>query len=97
MKKLLAITAVAICLSAPAYANDKNNSSKAEWKADYYMKQIDTNNDGSISKEEHTAFGEKMFTDADTDKNGMISKEELKAEKMKEMDKMHSAMDDMKK
>jgi opacity protein-like surface antigen len=97
MKKLFAIAAVAMCLSAPAFANDKDDASKAEWKADYYMKQIDTNSDGSISKEEHTAFGDKMFNDADTDKNGMISKEEMKAEKMKEMDKMKDAKGDMKK
>lgn len=46
------------------------------------MKQLDTNGDGKVSKEEFTAHMESMFAMADTNKDGSLEKEEL--EKMRE-------------
>lgn len=46
------------------------------------MKQLDTNGDGKVSKEEFTAHMESMFAMADTNKDGSLDKEEL--EKMRE-------------
>ncbi len=50
-------------------------------------KEIDTNNDGVITREESTAFSNKKFDDKDLNKDGKITKEEWDAyreEKMKE-------------
>lgn len=50
-------------------------------------KEIDTNNDGVITREESTAFSNKKFDDKDINKDGKITKEEWDAyreEKMKE-------------
>ena len=89
MKKLLIATAViAIAATAPALAADKmmmSDDAKATMMTKHYFSKIDTNNDGMISKEEHTAFGEKMFAEADANGDGNISMDEMKAMKMKEM------------
>ncbi len=80
MKKAIMMAALASFIAVPAMANDPEK--KADWK----IEKADTNGDGMISKAEHTAMSDKMFTDADTNKDGSLSKEELKAhmEKKKE-------------
>jgi Ca2+-binding EF-hand superfamily protein len=40
---------------------------------------IDTNNDGSLSKEEVLSFHEERFNTMDADANGLISKKEMKS------------------
>lgn len=81
MKKILTITTMAAVLAAvPALAND----GKMEAKADHYFEQMDTDNDGKISREEHDAFSDKMFTEADTNKDGAVSRDEMMAQKKKE-------------
>lgn len=90
-KTTMALAAMMMCTAMPAMANH-DMEKKLEWKTTYYMNQIDTNKDGSISKAEHESFGSKMFTDADDNGNGMISKSELMAEKKSEWEKMKAAM-----
>ncbi|MCD6034280.1 MAG: hypothetical protein K0R63_21 [Rickettsiales bacterium] len=43
------------------------------------LAKLDTNKNGSISKEEFLANTEKRFAEMDTDGNGSVSKEELEA------------------
>jgi Ca2+-binding EF-hand superfamily protein len=74
MKKLTIMTVAAVALiTAPAMANDIDK--KVDWK----FQEADTNNDGMISKTEHSAAATQMFNEADTDKDGALSKEEVKA------------------
>ncbi len=76
------------------------------------FKEMDSNNDGSISREESTAFGNKKFDERDANKDGKVTKEEwdafrktkmeeMKAKREKMMDKKDGANssgpDDMKK
>ncbi len=77
---LAAASAMALLFAAPAMANEGDMKEKTS----HYMQKIDTNNDGKISKAEHDAFGDKMFTDADTNDNGEITEAELTAAKEKE-------------
>ena len=44
------------------------------------MMMADTNKDGSITKAEHTAHANKMFSAMDTNKDGKISGAEMKAQ-----------------
>ena len=43
------------------------------------MAKMDTNKDGSVSKAEHTAAADAMFSAADTNKDGNMSSDEMKA------------------
>ena len=80
MKKALMMAALACVMAAPAIAKDDmspaEKDAKMEKKADMWFSKIDTNGDGMISKEEHMAFGEKMFSETDKDGNGSISMDE---------------------
>ena len=42
------------------------------------MAKMDTNKDGMVSKAEHAAAADAMFTAADTNKDGMLSADEMK-------------------
>jgi Ca2+-binding EF-hand superfamily protein len=77
----------------PALANEENmtpaeKEAKIEKKADMWFSKIDTDGNGSITKAEHTAFGDKMFDETDTNDDGSISREELKAHKKKKEEEM---------
>jgi Ca2+-binding EF-hand superfamily protein len=52
---------------------------KDEMSASEKIKVIDTNGDGRISRAEHEAGSEKMFTKMDTNDDGVLSKEEFDA------------------
>lgn len=85
MKKLLALTAVALAVSmTPALADHHGSKGKM------FEKQ-DTNGDGVISKSEFLSHAEERFSKIDTDGNGEISKDEAKAKHtaMKEKRKEH--------
>ena len=87
MKKYVLAGIMSAMLIAPAYANDKDMSAKV----DHWFNKIDSDSDGMITKEEHTAFGDSMFMEADANKDGKISKSEMTAQKKKEHDEMKSA------
>lgn len=102
MKRTLTLASMLALFAAPALAHDHDKSmhgdkmhgGKMEQKVDYYFNKIDTNNDGMITKAEHDAFGNRMFTEADTDKNGSLSREELEAAKMQEKQQWKNNMQD---
>ncbi|MFO1242973.1 MAG: EF-hand domain-containing protein [Rickettsiales bacterium] len=90
MKNFVAALTVLAVFTAPAIATANDDNMQA--KADYYFKKIDTDGNGTISKQEHEAFGENMFNEADTNKDNQISKAELLAEKQKEKTEMKNNM-----
>lgn len=77
-----ALTALSILAWMPtaASANEKHMESKV----DYYLSKMDTDGNKSVSKTEHDAFGQKMFTEADANKDNMLSRDELLAHKKEE-------------
>jgi Ca2+-binding EF-hand superfamily protein len=91
MKTILTFGALALALtSMQTFAADAGNAKKGEGKRDpeAMFKRLDTNNDGSISKEEWDASpmakkdadkAAKSFTARDKDKDGKITKEEFTA------------------
>jgi Ca2+-binding EF-hand superfamily protein len=82
-KTFILLTAASMLSAAPAFAINLNPSSPAQI-AQYYMTQIDTDHDGKISKAEHDAFSQQMFTKADTNGDGYISMDELTTAKKQE-------------
>ena len=60
---------------------------KSDMSAADKIKMIDTNGDGVISADEHTAGSKKMFDMMDTNKDGFLSKAELAAGHAKMMHK----------
>lgn len=91
MKKLLAISALALILSGPAMAGEEGQHEPGKM-----FEKVDTDKDGLISKAEFLAKHEEMFTKIDTNTDGSLSKEELDAgrEKWKAMRKEHEAKGD---
>lgn len=76
-----------ISLSAgAAFAGHHEGGMDGKSKKGYYMKKMDTNEDGQISKDEFMAKYEKKFDKKDTNGDGFISKDEMKEAK-KEMKK----------
>ncbi len=56
-------------------------------------KEMDTNNDGSISKEESTAFGNKKFDEKDANHDGKVTREEWDAFHTAKMEEMKARME----
>ena len=85
MMRIFTALMVATLLSGamPAFAVSLNTDNSAQ-RAQFYMTKIDTDKDGKISKTEHTAFADKMFSNADTNSDGSISLDELTTAKRNE-------------
>jgi Ca2+-binding EF-hand superfamily protein len=85
MKKTLTVMTLTalMCSAAPAFAISLTGTDYNA-KAQYYMTQIDTDKDGKISKAEHEAYADKMFTAADANGDGYVTMDELVAAKKKE-------------
>lgn len=95
MKTLLAMTAaLTIGAAMPAFAGDMDKPDMQK-KAQMWFEKMDSNKDGSVSKSEHDAFGQKMFTEADKDSNGSLSLQEVTEKKMEEKHDMKDKMKDM--
>lgn len=101
MKKYIMMTLFATCLSMPAMANDpdmKKGDAKdmKNGMISRMMDKMDTNNDSFVSKEEHDAFSDKKFADADSNKDGKLSSAEMMDAADKWYDKTHEGKGDMK-
>src|SRR5262245_20874443 len=70
MKPITVAALAAVLFATPALAGEHH---------DRFLKRIDTNSDGSISKAEHQAFSDKKFEKMDANKDGKISTEEQQA------------------
>ena len=69
--------------------HDGKHAGKMDLKAAEKIKVVDTNADGVLSAEEHTAGATMMFTKMDTDKDGFLSKEEMAKGHAKMLHKKH--------
>jgi Ca2+-binding EF-hand superfamily protein len=85
MKKLT-ITAILLSLSivsAASYADIEGYKNKGDSKGHKHFTLMDSNNDGSLSKEELLSFHQQRFTSMDTDADGLVTKEEMKNHRQK--------------
>lgn len=77
MKKYLLMALLATFVAAPAMANDKDMTpAEKDAKVSAWIKDADTDGNGTISKDEFTADAGKKFDAADSNKDGQLSKEE---------------------
>lgn len=78
MSKLIALTLALSASSLAMAASDTTPPPPGQMKAQMqqHMKQVDTNGDGNISKQEFTASCEKRFEKMDTNGDGQISPQE---------------------
>jgi Ca2+-binding EF-hand superfamily protein len=91
------VMACSLTFSGYALAGDHGGKEKAE----EHFQKMDTNADGKVSQEEHTAGAKTMFDTMDADKNGTVTVAEMNAahdqmKKQHEMgkgNKMHAAGD----
>lgn len=85
MKKttLSALSLVLAFGSASAFAADTNTTMPKPGDhppmMHHMMEEMDTDKDGSISKAEWTAKGDKMFSEIDTNHDGKLTPDEMKA------------------
>ena len=84
-----ALALVALSLfAAPALAEHHEGGAHDGAKgAEHFMKKIDADKDGKVSKAEWTAKGDTMFNESDTDKDGFITRDEAQAFRAKRMEK----------
>lgn len=71
--------ALALTLFASPVLAEEGKSIHHGRGAEHFMKKVDTDKDGKISKPEFMAKADKHFTEADTNKDGFITAEEGKA------------------
>jgi hypothetical protein len=96
-KTLLTVfTALGIFSTSSVVLADKHEGEHCPMKGAHMFKKMDTDNNGQISKEEHTAFHTKKFEDADADKNGSLSEDEAKAAMKKHHEHMKEKRDALK-
>lgn len=87
MNKHLPIIATVACLAflaCPALA-DQGNMHPGGY-ADRMFKDMDANNDGTVTKKEFSSFNDQRFKDMDANKDGKVTREEMDAyaDKMRE-------------
>lgn len=84
----LTITAILLSISVAstaAYAGMGHSCHKGnKHQGHKQFSLMDTNNDGSVSKEEWSNFHEQRFTAMDADADGVVTKEEIKAYRKKQ-------------
>jgi Ca2+-binding EF-hand superfamily protein len=89
MKKLMVMTLAAAMLTVPALADDhEGHKGSKGHKGGFMFEKLDTDGDGSVSKEEFLRVHEERFTKMDTNGDGVISKEEIEAAKAEWKGKM---------
>ena len=79
MKKSFNYFAITTCFvlgSSLAHANPDSSQGNMH---DQMFKAIDTNSDGTVTREEFNAFGAKKFQQMDANGDGQLSSEEMKA------------------
>ncbi|MDZ4288058.1 MAG: hypothetical protein U0984_08870 [Prosthecobacter sp.] len=88
MKFILSLTALALAASTTFAADDAKGKGEGKRDPEAMFKRLDSNNDGSISKDEWNAApfakkdadgAAKRFTAKDKDSDGKLTKEEFAA------------------
>ena len=80
---ILGFSAVAIAaatLATPSFAA-KHNGPTREQRAEWIIKQLDTDKDGKVSRSEAEAAASRAFAAFDADKNGQVTQDEVKAKR----------------
>jgi Ca2+-binding EF-hand superfamily protein len=92
MKYIISIGAlVALCAGRAAWAHGEANLESK-------FKQMDTNNDGSVSRDEYTNFYRQKFSSMNTNHDGYLTLDELQAgHPAKTGEKAFSAAEELKK
>jgi hypothetical protein len=85
-RKLIPLMAAALLLAAPAMtraetsaAQNNQQGGNHHQQRDGFMKRIDTNKDGAISKDEFVAAQVERFSKLDKNSNGILTKDEMRA------------------
>ena len=82
------MTVAVACMASPAFAGHDHDDKKD--MVQHKIEKMDTNGDNMVSMAEMSAYGEKMFNEADTNEDGMLSADEMMAaKKMKKDHKDH--------
>jgi len=76
MKKFLTLAALAAFIAAPAMAEDNKTPAEKEAHVNEWIKDADTDGNGTVSKAEFTADAGKKFDEADKNSDGQLSKDE---------------------
>jgi hypothetical protein len=80
MKKLLALSAVAIALSTtPAFADRHEDGDHKKGQKGKMFEKLDADGDGTVTKAEFLSVHEEHFAKMDADGDGSITKEESEA------------------
>lgn len=79
-KPVLALLALSL-FATPALAEEHKGPGGPGGRPgpDHFIKKIDTDKDGKVSKAEWNAKGDAMFNDSDTNKDGFITRDEAEA------------------
>tara|TARA_B100000686_G_C16706575_1_gene926636 strand:+ start:1005 stop:1298 length:294 start_codon:yes stop_codon:yes gene_type:complete len=96
MKKTILTLAITAALTSGATVANAQNNATAQINQiiDYRIQQVDTNNDGVISKAEMEAKNDAMFNQTDTNNDGILTKQEMvqfTIAEMKALQAQHSA------
>ncbi len=86
MKKLIALTIIALAASTAATANEHGGGMKKHG----WMKRFDANGDGTITRAEADAAHDAKFKSMDSNNDGSVTKEEREAHHAK-MKQEHQA------
>jgi len=69
------LAALALAMTSPAMAMDMEHDMHAEQRAEWFN-EMDSNDDGMLSRAEVMADAELRFNETDADDDGMLTKEE---------------------
>ena len=96
MKKTINCFALASCFVLGTTAAHANPDSSQGSMQDKMFKDMDTNSDGMVTKDEFNNFGAKKFTELDSNGDGQVTSKEMK-DSHKKVDgsgKIRNKMDD---
>jgi len=78
-KPIVLISMLSLLLSSAAFACDVHSSGDGKHEGHgSFMKKIDSNDDGKVSKSEHLAFSEERFSKTDVNRDGFVDESERK-------------------
>lgn len=94
MKKSFNYFAITTCFVLGTSLAHANPDSSQENMRDPMFKVIDTNSDGTLTRDEFNAFAAKKFQQMDANSDGQLSSEEMKAAHKKMMSGENNKMSD---
>lgn len=92
MRAFALITAAALMLAGPAWAQMNFESIGEDAAMLVYFGKMDANRDGMVSDAEFRTFHQALFTAADTDRNGHVTLQEMMQQKEREKTAMFEGL-----